>query len=391
MKVGENNSDLLDYSKKLDSKLREVTIKKENDIENLKKLYEKKVDATKAEGEDRYLNSLKKNDELLVSSAKDYEDKLNNYKDNLTKTQKSISQEENALRSDHTTKMENFKDQFMNNSLDQFRNASNNQAEINQQAQNSLETITSKARMEKNHIETTARTEVNALSSEYNQKGIATEREYRSKLDNDIRAHQADINFQKTELKKEMDRMTEQNKRLENEKTIIQTQELNYLDKHQKEILSQKQNDFKIRYENLVKEHDSLLSELKDHFDSDIKKMAEQNASKKQLIANRSDDKFYRVESLTPKTSENEKEYMVSLKVPEHEKENVHLSVNGRGVKMTLTRRFTDTVEELDGSLNRSTRNELFSKEFPSKDLLNPKQVVQKYENGILSYKIQKL
>lgn len=391
MKVNDNNSEILDYSKKLDSKLRDQTVKKETEIENLKKIYEKKIDATKIEGEDRYINSIKRNDDLLVGSSKDFEEKLNNYKENLQKTQKSIAQEENALRSDHSQKMESFKDQFQSNMHEQFQNASNNQEEVHTQTQNSLQTITDKARAEKNHLESSTRAEINALSSDYNQKGISTEREYRATLDNDLLSHQADINLQRTELKKVMDKTTEQNKRLETEKIQVQTAELNYLDNHQKDVLSQKQSDFKVRYENLVKEHESLLSELKTHFEADVKKMVEKNAGQKRIIANRADDQFYRVETLNPNITETEKEYRVSLAVPEHEKENVHLSVHGRGVKITLTRKFTDSVEDKDGSTNKSTRNELYSKEFPSKDILNSKLVVQKYENGVLTYKIQKL
>ena len=108
-------------------------------------------------------------------------------------------------------------------------------------------------------------------------------------------------------------------------------------------------------------------------------------------MTNKSDDQFYRIETLTPTVVENEKEYQVSLKVPEHEKENVHLSAHGRGVKMTLTRKFSDSIDQEDGSTSRSTRTELFSKEFPSKDILNPKVVSQKYEDGVLTYKISKL
>ncbi|MDD4974803.1 MAG: Hsp20 family protein [Bacteriovorax sp.] len=391
MKVNDNNSEILDYSKKLDSKLRDQTVKKESEIENIKKIYEKKIDAAKIEGEDRYINSIKRNDDQLVGASKDYEDKLNNYKENLDKTQKSITQEENALRSDHSQKMESFKDQYLGNMREQFQSASDNQEALHQQNQNSMQTITDKARAEKNHLDNSARAEINALSSEYNQKGITTEREYRANLDNDLRTHQTDINLQKTELKKVMDKSTEQNKRLETEKLKVQTDELTYLDNHQKDILAQKQSDFKIRYENLVKEHDSLLTELKTHFEADVKKMVESSAGQKRIIANRVDDQFYRVETLNPTIAETEKEYQVSLAVPEHEKENVHLSVHGRSVKMTLTRKFTDSVEDKNGSTNRSTRNELFSKDFPSKDILNPKLVVQKYENGLLTYKIQKL
>jgi HSP20 family molecular chaperone IbpA len=391
VKVNDNNSEILDYSKKLDSKLRDQTVKKETEIENLKKIYDKKIDATNIEGQDRYINSIKRNDDLLVGASKDYEDKLNNYKENLEKTQKSISQEENALRSDHSQKMESFKDQYLGNLHEQFRSANDNQEAVQQQTQNSLQAITDKARAEKNHLDSTARAEINALSSEYNQKGIATESEYRATLDNDIRSHQADINLQKTELKKVMDKNTEQNKRLEVEKSKVQTDEVTYLDNHQKDILNQKQSDFKIRYENLVKEHESLLTELKTHFAADVKKMVESTSGQKKIIANRADDQFYRVETLNPVITETEKEYQVSLAVPEHEKENVHLSVHGRGVKMTLTRKFTDSIEDKDVSKNKSTRNELFSKDFPSKDILNQKSVAQKYEDGVLTYKILKL
>ncbi|MBC7538304.1 MAG: Hsp20 family protein [Bacteriovorax sp.] len=391
MKVTDNSTELLDYSKKLDNKLRNETIKKETEIDNLKKIYEKKIDATKVEGEDNYVNSIKRNDDLLVGASKNYEDKLNNYRENLEKTQKSISQEENSLKSDHNQKMEGFKDQYLSNMHEQFKSANDNQEALHQETQNNLQTITDKSRAEKIHLDTTARAEINALSSEYNQKGVSTEREYRATLDNDLRAHQADINLQKTELKKVMDKTTEQNKRLETEKAKVQTDELTYLDLHQKDILSQKQSDFKVRYENLVKEHETLLTELKTHFAADVKKMVEQNAGQKRIIANRSDDQFYRVETLKPTIVENVKEYVVSIAVPEHEKENVHLSVHGRGVKMTLTRKYTESMDDKDGSTNRSTRNELYSKEFPSKDILNPKQVVQKYEDGVLTYKIQKL
>jgi hypothetical protein len=165
VKVNDNNSEILDYSKKLDSKLRDQTVKKETEIENLKKIYDKKIDATNIEGQDRYINSIKRNDDLLVGASKDYEDKLNNYKENLEKTQKSISQEENALRSDHSQKMESFKDQYLGNLHEQFRSANDNQEAVQQQTQNSLQAITDKARAEKNHLDSTARAEINALSS----------------------------------------------------------------------------------------------------------------------------------------------------------------------------------------------------------------------------------
>ncbi|MGZ3808808.1 MAG: Hsp20/alpha crystallin family protein, partial [Bacteriovorax sp.] len=244
---------------------------------------------------------------------------------------------------------------------------------------------------ERKHIETNARTEVNALADSYDQKGISEERDFRSRLENDLRAHEEQIKSQRSDLKKVIDTTTEQNNRLKAEKVQVQKEELSYLDNHQKDVLAQKNADFKVRYENMAREHERILSELKTHLDRDVKKMVEQTSSQKKIIEDRAQDSFYRVETLSPMITETPKDFTVSLRVPEHEKEKVHLSVHNRDVKMTLARKFTDILDDQDGSTNRSTRSELFSKEFSSKDILNPKEIVQKYENGVLTFRIQKL
>jgi HSP20 family molecular chaperone IbpA len=391
MKITDHNSEALDYAKKTDSKRINLVAKKENEIEHLKKFYEKKVDDTKLEGEDRFINSVKKNDDLLTVASKDYEDKLNNYKGHLQETQKSIANEENDLKVDHFQKMDDFKEQHLRHMHDEYLSANNDQEAVYLQTQNRMHSINDKAHTLKNKLQSTSTKQINDLSNDYNQKLASKNRDYKTILDNDHRSHQEDINLQKVELKKVMEKNFEQNKRLETEKIKVQTSELSYLDNHQKDLLSQKQSDFKIRYENLVKGHNALINELQTHFDADIKKLSLQNASQKRTVTNKNDDPFYRIETLNPSITETQKEYEISLTVPEYERENVHMSIHGRGVKMTLSRKFSDLSEEKDGSTNKFSHTELFSKDFPSNDILDPKQVVQKYENGILTFKIQKL
>lgn len=391
MKINEASSELIDHSKRLDKRIKNEIVKKENEIENINQLYDKKIELSKAEGEDKYINSLIQNDNRLTTAAKDYENKLNSYRENLEKTQLGLSKQEMTLKNDHLQKVEDFKTQNANALYEKFINATENQKEIDGQMNNSILAIKDKSLTERQHIETSTRNDLNALAREYNSKEANEEREYRSRLKSNILANQEDLNLRQKELKDNSDKEIQKSKRTINEKSTIQKEELSFLDKHQKDVLTQKQTDFNVRYQNLIKEHNGLLAELKTHFESDVKKMVEQTSSQKRTIANKKEDSFYRVEILKPTISENEKEYMVSLTVPEHEKENVHLSVQGRGVKMTLTRKFTETLNEIDGSTNRSTKNELFSREFPCKDILNPKLVDQKYENGVLTFRIQKL
>ena len=391
MKVNENNSDLTDYSKQLDKRLVNQTIKKENEIESIKKFNEKQVEEVKNQGDVDYINALKRNDELLTGVSKDYEEKLSKYKTKLEEAHKNLSSEENTLREEHSEQMKNFKDQFQNNLRDRFQASDENQKAVEQQTKDSLNNISDNSHVKINHMETMAKAKANSLSQEYNKKEAMAENEFRDTTQNALQMHQADLLSQRIEFQKNLETNSAKNKRLESEKIKAQTAELNYLDNHQKDILAQKQAEFSTRYENLTKEHETLLNDLKTHFAADVKKMLEKNSSQKRVIANQNEDQFYRIETLNPTIVDSPKDFLVSLAVPEHEKENVHLSVHGRNVKMTLTRKYSEFIEAKDGTIDKSNRNELFSKEFPSKDLLNQKQVVQKYEDGILTFKIQKL
>jgi HSP20 family molecular chaperone IbpA len=391
MKVNEGQSELIDYNNKLNNRMRNETIKKEKEIENLKVIYGKKIDDAKLEGEEKYIFQLSRNDDLLNLASKDYENKLSTYKDNLQKIEETLKKEEVAKKNDHLQKVNNLKDLNALNIEERINVTKDNQEEISRQMNHNVNTIAAKAQAERRHIEASAKNVTDALSSEFNTKTIAEERNFRTLLNDDLRLHRDEVKLQQKELNQMALKQSEMGKRQVSEKLQVQNAELNYLDNHQKDILNQKQIDFKIRYENMVKEHNDILGTLKAHLDTDVKKMIEQNASQKKVMVNKSEDSFYKVDTLKPLIEENKKEFMVSLAVPEHEKENVHLSVLGRSVKMTLSRRFSEIFKDQEGTTNRSTKNELFSKEFPSTDILNPKLVDQKYENGILTYRIQKL
>jgi len=165
---------------------------------------------------------------------------------------------------------------------------------------------------------------------------------------------------------------------------------LDYQEMHQKDMLSQREKDFKVRYENMVKEHDTILKNLSAKFEEDARKITASTSTDKKILSGRSEDPFYKVDKLSPKVVEGLKTVTVAVPVAEYEKENVHLSTQGRSIKITLSRKYTDSLNAEDGSLNRSTRSELFSKELTTADLLSPKNITQSYEDGVLSFKINK-
>ncbi len=390
MKVNESGSSSLEYNKNLDDKLRNISKTKEAEIERVKKIYEKKVESAKTEGEDRYESALKKNDDMITGVGLDYEQKLKSYKDSLDRTEKNIAQTEESFKTDHSEKMNGLKEQFANNIEDEYFRANENQKSVQDQMKSSVQSIQNKSRNEQTNLENQTRSAINALGAEFNSKTAGQERDFRSRLETDKITQEELLRTQRDELKARLDKNRETGKRLEQEKVQVQKEELTFLDNHQRDMIAQRNNDFKVRYENMVKEHDAILEGLKANLEADMKKMVETTASQKKSVTDKLGDSFYRIETLNPSILESEKELTVSLKVPDYEKENVHLSVHGRDIKLTLNRRYTETMEAMDGSTNRSTRNELFSKEFTSSDILDPKHIGQKYDKGVLTFKIQK-
>lgn len=379
-----------DVYKRMNKSIERKIVNKEQEIKNLDSLYDKKIEMARLDGEDQYVQALDRNNQKLVNDSGEYESKIKAYQDKLKQVQNTVSKEELNLKTSEKAKLDELKTSLEENFQEQYNNTVENQRAITDATQASVKEITAKSKSEKTIMENNAQFEINALSSGFNQKAADSEKDFRSKLDSDVRLHNAEINMQKDELKKLMTLDGEKNKRLNDELNRVNTEQLNFQELHQKDMLAQREKDFKVRYENMVKEHDTVLKSISAKFEADAQKVTASTSSDKKILGDKASDPFYRVETLKPKLKEDLKTVTVSMPVAEYEKENIHLSAQGRSIKITLSRKFTDTLNTEDGSMNRSTRSELFSKELNATDLLSSKNITQHYSDGILSFKINK-
>lgn len=379
-----------DLYKRMNKSIEKKIGAKEQEIKNLDTLYDKKVAMARLQGEDEYMQSLDRNNQRMVSDSGVYEEKIKGYQDKLKNVQETVAREEHNLKTTEKQKLTELKTQLEENFEEQYSNTQMNQREIADSTQAAVKELTARSKAEKTLMEGNAQFEINALSSEFNQKAANNEKDFRSKLDSDVRMHNAELNMQKDELKKLMTMDLEKNKRLSNEQKRVNMDELTFQEKHQKDMLMQREKDFKVRYENMVKEHDSILKNLTEKFEIDAKRVTHSTSTDKKILDNRTEDPFYRVDKLNPKMEQDLKTVTVSIPVAEYEKENIHLSTQGRSIKITLSRKYSDSLNAEDGSTNRSTRSELFSKEFNTTDLLSAKDIKQSYESGVLTFKINK-
>lgn len=395
MKVGNSeqaiafkeNEDLL---KRMNKGLEKKIAAKESEIKQVGALYDKKIESANIEGEQEFASSLDRNQQKIISETNQAEEKIKGYQDRLKKAREAVNHEETTVKAEHKTRLDDIKYQNEENLLDHFSSMTEHTRQIQNATQESVKNIAAKSNTEKANLESNTNYQINAFSADLNNKSANIEKDFKDKLNHDVKVHNAEMTLLRDQMKKTLLTEADKNKRLTDEKIRINNEQLNFQDRHQADMLKQREADFKVRYANMVKEHDSILKEISTRLEQDVKKMTEATSSEKKIISEKSIDPFYRVNTLNPKMTEDLKQVFVSLPVAEHEKENVHLSTQGRTVKITLSRKYTDHLTGEDGSLNKSTRSELFSKELKTADILNHKDIVQSYENGVLTFKINK-
>jgi HSP20 family molecular chaperone IbpA len=391
MKVAPDLSYNQDYLKKLDQELKHKIIQRESEIENVKKIYDKKLESEEQLGEESYLNKIDQNKSRIESANNDYITKLKDYNENLEKTKINLSQEEKSYKEAQAQQLKSLKAQGDESYKNIYENSLSQQDDLQFKTGQSLKMVDDQAHRDLMKLENKSAKDLAQMAFTYNQKSLTNENDFQSKLREDLKSHQELLTNQKDELKKSMQMTTDRNKRLEMEKVRVQQDELNYLDKYHKNLVDQKQADFKTRYEQLTKEHDRILNDIKSKLDQDIKVETAKNAQTKKSLVTKAADDFYRIDKLAPKLSDSGQEYVLTINVPEHERENVHLVAHGRDLKLTMSRKFSDTLEDEEGTINRTSKSQLFSKELKTLDLVNPKKVTENYQDGLLTFKISKL
>ncbi len=379
-----------DLYKRLNKSLEKKINSKEEEIKKIDQLYDKKIEMAKTAGEADYIQNLERNQTRMNDETNLFQSKLNHYQDKLLKAREAAQKEEEFLKGNGNEKIRELKTQIEDNYQDQYLKSKDIQSELQSKTQDDIKEMATNSKFQKIDLENNSKFEINALAENYNSTISTSEKDFRNSIESNIRAHQAEMLRQKDDLKKIMSEDNEKHKRLNLEKNRVNNDQLQYQDKHQKEMLKQRDEDFKVRYTLIVKEHESILNNLTSQLKNDVKKMVDSTTSEKKVIADRIEDPFYRIEKLMPKMMENEKEVFISMPIAEYEKENVFLSTQGRQIKMTLSRKYSDATVAMDGSRNKSTRSELFSKEFTAKDILDQRDIMRSYVDGVLTFKIKK-
>jgi hypothetical protein len=106
--------------------------------------------------------------------------------------------------------------------------------------------------------------------------------------------------------------------------------------------------------------------------------------------AARNDDPFYKFESLAPELKYFEDRVEISVKVPDHSKQDMNLTINGKEAVVTFNRRYSDASKTSDGAINKINKVETFTSRLQTNHFLDPKSVKSTYDNDTMTYIIKK-
>jgi HSP20 family molecular chaperone IbpA len=103
----------------------------------------------------------------------------------------------------------------------------------------------------------------------------------------------------------------------------------------------------------------------------------------------RSDDPFYKFTQLDPTLKQFEDRVEVSVKIPDHAKTDVQLTIHGKEAIINFNRRYDDSRKE-NGSTNKLHKVESFTSRLMTNHHLDPKSVKSQYVDGVMTYIIKR-
>jgi len=362
-----------------------------NQIESVKKFQQEQLKNTKHQGELDYQAAIEQNNQKLNLAQLDYESKLLSIKEKLDQSQNFIEAKEHQLKNDHHKKMEQEKNQhkieFLNIQDDNRESMARHKDKMNR----TIEKLEQESLDERKNIENKNQNQLSFLATTFEQKSIDEEKNFRNKLGVDLQIHRDLLKQNQDQLKKSLYDTQNKNKYLAEEKNKSMMEERAFQERFHKNLLTQKQNDFNTKYNQLTTETEKILNDIEFKSNQIVNKAKSELSQKLNSLETKSKDPFYQIEKLEPQITEKLNHYEINLPVPKHEKEDVHLSINGRKIKLTYSKKFNEHVTDEFGSINRTSKGHLYSKELNVDHLLNPKNIGEKYSDGILSFKVAKL
>lgn len=376
--------------KSANSKLKSQIKAKESELERIEEYYDKRRADQRSDYQADLSRMQSENNRKLYEESNNYQNRITEYKDDLEKVHTQLEQTKTSLTRENDQKIKLHKRELQTQLEDQIATTRQESEALMDKTQEHNRSINAKTQDELNEIQKHAATKIRNYSDEQNELYLKNQSTFQASHKKLIKDHHENMYKTEEDLKKETAHKVSDLKKQDADLEKVNVDQINFKKTFHTKQMDQLDNDFKERYGNITRNHQEILKDLTTRLNSDIEVLSKNNSKLKETFNDKNQDPFYHITELAPMVTEEAKSYTVKLPVAEHEKNNVFLSSQGREIKITLSRKYDQTITDGQNTQNRSTRSELFSKTFGVKDLLSPRNITQTYQDGILTFTVLK-
>lgn len=377
-------------SNELNSSQKELIRAKENEIKKVNNLFNAKIKQTKLEG-DINLSNLQEHNKEEVSQS------LANKEETLEKVNHDLAQEQVRLRNERQNLMQAHQSQISDLSLNNdesyralYDDALNTSKNVHDQTASTIQDIQSESNQQIRNVNFNTKLNMDQMVKENEVKM----RQTAVNLDQSKRERTALLMNQLEEQRKDhqnkIDSLLQKNQAEFKVREQVNASKVSHQDALYQELLRQKEETFKEKFAAQEQSHQEILKRINARFDGEAGLIVSKYADFKRNLDIKAEDDFYQVKKLDPTIIENPDHYIVSLPVPEYEKETVNLTAQERKISIVQTRKFSAKGQDLQGNTDGSGRSEVLTKTFDVQQILDPTKVTRKYEEGWLSFQIAK-
>lgn len=146
---------------------------------------------------------------------------------------------------------------------------------------------------------------------------------------------------------------------------------------------------FEKKFEHNLGNHNEHLKNLDEVHDKVLVKMKTDLSKELTASQNRADDPFYQFTELKPQLNEYPDRVEIHVAVPEHAKQDLQITFNGKEAILNFNRRYNDSKKSEDGTVNKVNKIETFNTRITTSSYLDPKSVKGTYNDGIMSYVVK--
>lgn len=378
------------YLKKLNKAQSELVDSKEQEIKKLNNVYNDKIKIAKAQGDIALSEAYDKNKVEILETLEQKEHRLSKIKEDFTSNQEKLQKEKLNLNEIHQRQVEDMNEVWSDKYATQFEKAKEKAVEINEQtiaqiadlsfqSDEQVKEVAHNAKIRGDEFSRDANKKLKSQQQQFLQSHRQEEKDFRDRLVLQKRDHLDKVDYIEGRNHVELDGRVKAHQA-----------ELQYLEGHHAETLKQKDLSFKQKFAQMDEAHNTILKRVQDRFDSELKSLVASHGKYKELQSDKLDDDFYNVTKLNPVLKDFGNEYILSMEMPSYEHEFVNLTAQERKLSLTLTRSFSDSTTDTDGSINKSKRSEVINKTFDISEIVDPRTIKRKYEDGILSFAIAK-